>query len=109
MIGGISRKIQAIPRIVSITRREKSLLDHRENNVIDYKSIREVHSLMSDNEIKLIVLWAIISPLAALAFIIWNKYNKLRWLALPLFVISLFHFIGQWGGFFWILNRITAP
>jgi len=38
--------------------------------------------------------------LAALAYLVWKKYDAIKWLAIPLFLIGLVHFVYQWGGFY---------
>ncbi len=65
-----------------------------------------ITKLFSDHEIKVLLLWAIISPSAALAYLIWKKYPEFRLLAVPLFGISIFQFIGQWGGLYWAFQRM---
>ncbi|NUN11099.1 hypothetical protein HUU53_00440 [Candidatus Micrarchaeota archaeon] len=109
MIAGIGKSLKSLPRIISVSRRETSLMDYKRPDWIDGRSMSEFSSLMTDYEIKLLVVWALISPLAALAFVIWTKYDKLKWIALPLFVVSIFQFIGHWGGFFWVFERFFNP
>ncbi len=64
-----------------------------------------LNEILSDHEIKLLLIWAIISPSAAIAYLIWIKYPAFRLLAIPLFALSLVQFIGQWGGVYWMLQR----
>jgi len=66
----------------------------------------EASSFFSDRDIKTILLWAIISPAAALAYITWVRYPRLRPLVFPLIVISALQLASQWGGFAWVLERL---
>lgn len=68
--------------------------------------VSETRSLLSDHEVKLLLFWAVISPTAGLAYLIWVKYKRLKFLAIPLFAISIMQFAGQWGGVFWLLQRM---
>ncbi len=70
------------------------------------KSVSEMRKMFSDHEIRLLLFWILIGPLCALAYVVWKKYDKFRLLALILFVASLFYFVGQFGGLFYIFSRI---
>ena len=100
---GLPMKDLDRPRIVKISRNQKSLLDYNESGVyVPYRReppefYRQAKSLFTDKELVLLVLWAIISPYAALAYLIWTKYEHLKLLAVILFAVSIIHFIVQWG------------
>ncbi len=109
------------PKIINIVKsvgwqKTPSLLDYRQREgylsyAREFKSGASnfggsLNQVFSDREIKVVILWALISPMAAVAYLIWIKYPKSRLLAIPLFILSLFHFIGQWSGFYWALQRI---
>ncbi|MFH0971341.1 MAG: hypothetical protein ABIG96_05655 [Candidatus Micrarchaeota archaeon] len=51
----------------------------------------------ADKELKLLLIWAIISPAAGVSYLIWLKYPKLRLLALLGFAIALIQFYSQMG------------
>ena len=94
------------PRIVSIGRQQKSLIDYREaGEYVPYKRqtpafYAEAKQLFTDNEIILLAIWLVVSPSAALAYLIWIKYEHLRLLALLLFAVGIIHAIYQWQGFY---------
>ncbi len=103
------------PKIVRIVdtirgRKPKSLLEYSERQYGLEKRASDfggaVTRVFSDHEIKLLLIWAVISPSAALAYLIWIKYPEFRLLAIPLFAVSVVQFIGQWGGMYWVLQRL---
>ena len=103
------------PKIVNIVdrltgKKPKSLLDYGDGAYGFEKHASAVGGaitkVVSDHEIKVLLLWALISPSAALAYLIWMKYPEFRLLAVPLFLISLVQFVGQWGGLYWALQRM---
>lgn len=96
-----------VPRIVGM--REKTLLDYKQ---LDYlrplnPTASEFKTLFNDHEVIMLMIWALVSPSAALAYLIWKKYDRLRWLAVPLLVVSVFQFVGQWGGAIWLFERFV--
>ncbi|OIO26496.1 hypothetical protein AUJ15_01395 [Candidatus Micrarchaeota archaeon CG1_02_55_41] len=94
-----------VPRIISIQKHERTLLDFIEEEKKPKQRVygwdpefrREAKSFMEDKDILILVLWAIISPAAALAYLVWTRYNQLRLLALPLAVLAIVQFSWQWG------------
>ncbi len=102
------------PRIVAISKHQKSLMDYNETGeYTPYKreqflALNQAKSLFSDHEVTLLVLWAIISPSAALAYLIWVKYEHLRLLAVFLFAISILQFIVQWQGIYTLVVRFLG-
>lgn len=102
------------PRIVSIGRQQKSLLDYRESG--DYVPYRrqtpafyaEAKQMFTDNEIILLAIWLVVSPSAALAYLIWIKYEHLRLLALLLFAIGIIHAFYQWQGFYSFVRNLAG-
>ena len=104
------RKLR-VPRIISVQRRERTLLDFIEPEKKeklrydwDPEFRREAKSFIEDKDILILVLWAIISPAAALAYLVWVRYNQLRLLALPLLALAVVQFAWQWGG---IINSVV--
>ncbi len=101
------------PRIINIVdkltgRKPKTLLDYSRSSGFERQASSfggTLSKLFSDHEVKMLLIWAIISPAAALAYLIWKKYPEAKWLALPLFAVSVVQFIGQWGGVYWLLQR----
>ena len=55
------------------------------------KNSNEFLKVFSDHEIKLLLLWALIGPFCALAYIVWKKYPNMKIVSL-LFVILNFNF-----------------
>lgn len=109
------------PRIVRIAKsianivkpkKELSLWDMRERETLSNAGAsvssfgRSASALFSDHEVKLLLLWAILSPSAAIAYIIWMRYPTLRLLAVILFVVSIFQFAGQWAGMYTLLHKM---
>ncbi len=105
------------PKIVSIV--NKLTGRDRPPTLLDYKnadSLRDfhghagnfstgMHKIFSDHEVKLLLIWALVSPSAALAYLIWIKYPEFKWFAVPLLAVSVIQFVGQWGGTYWLLQR----
>lgn len=69
----------------------------------DFSSVgsvaEQVDLLISDKEIKLLLLWAVISPAAGIGYLIWLKYPRLRLAALLAFAIGFLQFYSQVGAF----------
>lgn len=61
--------------------------------------------MFSDREITLLLLWAVIGPLCALAYLVWIKYPKLRVLSVLFFILNIIYLVGQIGGWLYILPR----
>ena len=92
----------------------------REMNLLEMKNREDLYAagksasafstatakLFSDHEVKILLLWAILSPSAALAYIIWIRYPQIKFLAVLLFIVSVFQFAGQWAGVYTIIKRM---
>ncbi|MFH1056311.1 MAG: hypothetical protein V1717_00730 [Candidatus Micrarchaeota archaeon] len=95
---------ERLPRIVKVSKSQKSLLDYNEaGQYVPYKRqapefYQQAKMLFSDNEIILLAIWLVVSPSAALAYLIWIKYEHLRLFALVLFAVGIVHAIVQWHG-----------
>ena len=61
--------------------------------------------MFSDREITLLLLWAVIGPLCALAYLVWIKYPRLRVLSILFFILNIVYLVGQIGGWLYILPR----
>jgi len=102
------------PRIVSVSKSQKSLLDYHESGqYVPYRRqnpefYRQAKSFFTDKEVTILLLWALIAPSAALAYLIWQKYEKLRVVAILLFAISIVQFIVQWQGVYTLARRFLA-
>ncbi|MFH1247241.1 MAG: hypothetical protein V1644_02565 [Candidatus Micrarchaeota archaeon] len=103
------------PRIIDVVdkltrRKPKTLLDYANGTYGLEKHATTfgdaISKVVSDHEIKLLIFWALISPTAGIAYLIWVKYPEYRLFAVPLFLISFVQFIGQWGGLYWALQRM---
>ena len=102
------------PRIINIVdkltgRKPKTLLDYSQTSGFERQASNfggTLSKLFSDHEVKMLLIWAIISPAAALAYLIWKKYPEGKWLAIPLAVMSVMQFIVQWSGFFGLLQKL---
>ncbi|PIO06554.1 hypothetical protein COT29_00485 [Candidatus Micrarchaeota archaeon CG08_land_8_20_14_0_20_59_11] len=102
----IGAALKSMPRIVSV--RKKSLMDYRE--LIPYHGItRETQQFFTDREAVILLLWAVVSPALGLAYIIWTKYKHLRWLAIPLVIISAVQFTWQWKGIAGTVTDFLTP
>jgi hypothetical protein len=96
-----------LPRIVSVRPSERTLLDYRQNDFSKHATgmMNDAGSLLSDHEFKLLLVWALIAPSAAVAYLIWIRYKRLRAAAIVLFIVSLFQFYGQWSTVFAMLSQ----
>ncbi|MFH0836104.1 MAG: hypothetical protein V1834_02995 [Candidatus Micrarchaeota archaeon] len=98
------------PRIVNVKQTHLFPPEEAGNQPIFFTNraelVKETRLLLSDHEVKLLLFWAVISPTAGLAYLIWTKYERLKVLSIPLFAVSLVQFAGQWGGVFWVLQRM---
>jgi len=65
----------------------------------------ELFSIFSDREIKILLLWALIGPFCALAYLVWIKYPRLKWLSVIFFFLNIIYLIGQLGGWLYIIPR----
>jgi hypothetical protein len=70
------------------------------------KTVNDLKKMFSDSEVRLLLFWVVIGPLCALAYLIWKKYERFKLIALALFFVSLIYFIGQFGGWWYILTRV---
>ena len=70
------------------------------------KEVDEFVKMLGDRQIRILLFWAIIGPLTALAYIIWIEYPKFRWLSVLLAFMNMIYFIGQFGGWMFILARL---
>ncbi|MEK6954697.1 MAG: hypothetical protein AABX01_06815 [Candidatus Micrarchaeota archaeon] len=52
----------------------------------------QIDMLFSDKELKLLLLWALVSPMAGVSYLLWIKYPKLRLLAIFAFAVALIQF-----------------
>ncbi|MBI5036065.1 hypothetical protein HZC09_01855 [Candidatus Micrarchaeota archaeon] len=93
-----------LPRIVSIKNGTQTTLTGKQNSYLSIAAL-EAQSMVTDHEVMLLLLWALISPAAGLAYLVWKKYDRLRLLAIPLFLAAAVQFTGQWGGMLWVLQR----
>ena len=89
-------KYQYLP-IVSFFRKERSLLDYRQIHITHKfrQFFKDAKLAMSDHEVAVLLFWAVISAGAALSYLIWLKYPRLRTVAAALFAASLLNFVGQ--------------
>ncbi len=94
-------------------RRERTLMDYKPGPAFDRHVgavFNEAKLALSDHEVKVLLFWAIISAGAALSYLIWIKYPKLRPVAIIIFLLSLIQFAGQWGGLYYLLIKMgLAP
>lgn len=61
--------------------------------------------MFSDREITILLLWAVLGPLCALAYMVWIKYPRLRVLSILFFLLNTIYLIGQIGGWLYILPK----
>ncbi len=95
---------ERLPRVVSV--KQTTLNGEGAKPTSYFSSVAlEARTLWGDHEFRLLLLWAVISPFAALAYLVWKKYDALKWLALPLLLIGLVHFAYQWGGAYASLHQ----
>ena len=96
----------------------KSVLFDRVKSTLETKNLGRVsldqrledawHQLrlaVGDQEVKLLLLWGIVSASAALSYLIWIKYPRLRAVAAVMFTMSIVHYSMQYSGVFWAMER----
>ncbi|MBU3905278.1 MAG: hypothetical protein KJ906_03980 [Nanoarchaeota archaeon] len=71
------------------------------------KTTNEFFSVFSDREVKVLLLWALIGPFCALAYIIWLKNPRLRMLSVLFFMLNLVYLVGQLGGWLYIIPNAS--
>lgn len=95
---------ERLPRVVSV--KQTTLNGEGTKPSSFFASVAlEARTLWADHEFRLLLLWAVVSPFAALAYLVWKKYDALKWLALPLLLIGLVHFAYQWAGAYATLHQ----
>ena len=65
----------------------------------------EFFRMFSDREVKILLIWALVGPFCALAYIIWLKYPRLKLVSVLFFMFNLVYLVGQLGGWLYILPR----
>ncbi|MBI5226469.1 hypothetical protein HY994_04510 [Candidatus Micrarchaeota archaeon] len=96
-----------LPRVVSV--KQKTLSGDDVERLSYLSNVAgEARSLVTDHEVRVLILWAIVSPLAALAYLIWTKYENIKWFAIPLFLVSIVQFAFQWGGVYQLLSKFLG-
>ena len=63
---------------------------------------KDFFDVFSDREVKVLLIWALVGPFTALAYIIWVKYPRLKWLSVIFFFANIFFVIGEIGGWLYI-------
>ena len=61
-----------------------------------------IFSTISDYEIRTLILCSFVGPLCALAYIVWTKYPRLKWLSVVAFIINIGFLASQIGGLLYI-------
>jgi hypothetical protein len=102
--------MRKMPRIVSISApRPSSLLDYKYNPLYNGTRVAsDVKNVFGDHEVIVLLLWAVIAPAAGLAYLVWKKYPRLRFVALLLFAVSLLQFYWQWGGIYSVAKAFVG-
>ncbi len=92
--------ISIFSAIKSAFGRPRNLLQMRGHDFSAVGSVAEQFDMLaSDKEIKLLLLWAVISPAVGIGYLIWLKYPKMRLLALFAIAIGLVQFYTQFAAF----------
>ncbi|MBI2445336.1 hypothetical protein HYV43_03020 [Candidatus Micrarchaeota archaeon] len=95
---------ERLPRIVSV--KQTTLNGESAQPPSYFSSVAlEARTLLGDHEFRILLLWAVISPFAALAYLVWKKYDALKWLSIPLLLAGLAHFAYQWSGFYTAIHQ----
>ncbi|MDD5416882.1 MAG: hypothetical protein PHU12_02805 [Candidatus Aenigmarchaeota archaeon] len=61
--------------------------------------------MFSDHEIKVLLLWSLIGPFCALAYLVWIKYPRLRIISIIFFLANFIYLLGQLGGWLYIIPK----
>jgi len=88
--------------------RERSLMDYRGIEINHHvgKVVDDAKLALSDHDIKILLVWSLIFAGAALSYLIWVRYPRLRPLAAIVFTLSLFQFAGQFGGIYFLFAKL---
>ncbi len=65
----------------------------------------QIVQALSDQEVKLLLLWGIISASAALSYLMWVKYPKLRLVAAAIFIVSIWQYSASYSGVGWAMEH----
>ncbi|MEK6843486.1 MAG: hypothetical protein AABY04_03270 [Candidatus Micrarchaeota archaeon] len=94
-------------QIKSAFKRDRGLLQMKSYNFSAVGSAAEqIDMLFSDKELKLLMLWALISPAAGIGYLIWIKYPKLKLVSLLAFAIAILQFYMHFGSYMSALTSL---
>ena len=68
-------------------------------------AFQQLRQALGDQELKLLLLWGVISASAALAYLMWVKYPKLRAVAAAIFLLSVAQYSAQFSGVGWAMEH----
>jgi hypothetical protein len=88
---------------VSYRMLSRSSLASKSSNHWLHGTLGQFASAFRDQEVKLLLLWGVVSASAALAYLIWVKYPRLRVFAAAMFAFSLFNYANEFAGLRWAL------
>lgn len=66
-------------------------------------AMHQIATAIRDEEVKLLFIWGVISASAALAYLLWVKYPRLRVFAAAMFALSIINYGNEFGGLRWAL------
>lgn len=65
----------------------------------------QIRQALGDQEMKLLLLWGVVSASAALGYLMWVKYPKLRVVAAAIFLFSLMQYSTEFSGIGWAMQH----
>ncbi len=68
-------------------------------------AFQQFRQALGDQELKLLLLWGIISASAALGYLMWVKYPRLRIVAAAIFLLSIAQYSLQYSGIGWAMEH----
>ncbi len=81
--------------------RHRKFLHHFKRNTGEFSKI------FTDHEIKVLLIWSIVGPFCALAYLVWLRYPRIRWLSIVFFMLNMVYWVGQIGGWLYIMPKIN--
>ncbi|MBI5224821.1 hypothetical protein HY989_03035 [Candidatus Micrarchaeota archaeon] len=96
-------------QIRSAFKRDRGLLQMKSHDFSAVGSAAEqIDMLFSDKELKLLMLWALVSPAAGIGYLIWIKYPKLKLVSLLAFAIAILQFYMHIGAYAAAINNLGS-
>ena len=81
----------------------RSSLASKSSNHWLHGALNQLATAVRDEEARLLLIWGAVSASAALAYLLWVKYPRLRVFAAAMFALSVINYSNEFGGLRWAL------